>query len=497
MNKHVKLDQQELETRPLTEREILTRDSFTPAEISVFVMILMAFIASILAAEPRNLWSIGIYIILAPLSIATVKLHEIVHPFKIENLWRSYALLLLPAPCIILQFTIGLIFPTIESLQIEQEVYYVLTDTSQWLPATALSEAIKTTITFFGFISIFVICLNLYIIPKSLIFFKNLLSKLCLLAAFSAVVGFIYKALGNRLFFFSNGTEQSNFFAFFPYDGHWAAFACLWCGVSFAFSIEYLRGDDPTDFLQSKGPWYLASAIILGFSGIFVKASGASAVLLLFLSWILLMLALELTRFTKDRHQKSLSMLSTLGSCCLFAVAIFRFTSPSPNTEEVAMLRESSFRLFLERPLFGWGFESFPRVSAFFNNDALLGTLNLSPHSDILNYLSEIGLFGCLIIIAYLITLILRYWYRKKASCFCNNMLLAIAAVLIIACIDNPFMSPTVTLSFFIIFFSALRFAAIEQNKSDQVDIEMPRLVSPASERKVPFFTGQQNNKEI
>lgn len=497
MNSNTQPEPQEPQKRPLTEREILLRDSFTAAEFAVFAIVLLAYTVSILTAGPRSFWALGTYIILAPLSIATVKLHEIVHPFKIEHLWRRYALLLIPVLCLAFQHTIGLIFPTIESLQIDKEAYYVITEKSAWLPVSTPPNTFKTTLTLFGFISIFILSLNLYFIPKSLVFFNKLLAQLCLFAVVCTVVGILYKVLGSNQPFFIKGSNAKDFFAYFPYDGHWAAFACLWCGVSFAFTFEQIRHDTDNNFLKTKGPWFLASAIMLGFSGIFIQASNASAILLLFLSWMLLRLGIQFIRFSHDRHQKSISALCTLGSCCLFALAVFRLAAPDPNKTELAMLNETALQLFLERPLFGWGFESFPQISAFYNNDALLGALNLSPPSGILHYLSEFGLFGCLVIAAFLLTLLLAYRFSKQTSHFSNNLLLAIATVLIIAIIDNPFMSPTVTLSCCIVFFSAFRFATIEANKTDLVDIQAPQLVSPASERNVPFFTGEQNDREI
>jgi hypothetical protein len=43
----------------------------------------------------------------------------------------------------------------------------------------------------------------------------------------------------------------------------------------------------------------------------------------------------------------------------------------------------------------------------------------------------------------------------------------------------------------------ALRYGNIEGNKVDEVDIEDAVMVSPASARRVPFFTGAQDEKEI
>jgi len=49
-------------------------------------------------------------------------------------------------------------------------------------------------------------------------------------------------------------------------------------------------------------------------------------------------------------------------------------------------------------------------------------------------------------------------------------------------------MSPAVTLSFFVIFFSALRWADLSRNRVDEVDAK-PDLIVHESKRSVPFHT--------
>ena len=381
-------------SRKLTERELLARDSFTPAELALYCSLILTFSVSVVAADPRSLWILGTAIIFAPLSIANIKFHEIVHPFQIDHLWLRYGLLLIPAFLIALQYIIGLMFPTTEIFQFKKEVFHILSEKSVWLPANTLPEKITTTITLFGFISIFIITLNLFIIPKSLVFFNRLLPKLCFLAVSFAVLGLIQKGLKIDKPLFSNGTGQSDFFAYFPYDGHWAAFACLWCGVCSALAMQRVRIDTTRDFLQTQGPWYLTGALGSGFTGLFIDASGPGGLLLLFLSLMLFLIVLEFIRVGGDQNHNSITLASTLGSCLFFATGIFRLFEVNPNIQYLSLLRDSALRLFLERPLFGWGFDSFSHAAPFFNDDRLLDSLNLSAQSDILQYLSEFGIFG-------------------------------------------------------------------------------------------------------
>lgn len=487
----------EPQKRPLHEREILVRDSFTPAESAVYFIILLAVSVSIIAADPRSFWLLGTLIILAPLSIANTKLHELVHPFQIDQLWLRYGLLLLPAILITFQYLVGIISPTTETLQIKEDVFFILTGASKWLPVSTLPSKISATITLFGFISVFILSLDLYIVPKSTLFFKRLLPKLCFLAVLAAVIGYLQKIAGLGKPIASYGTGKDDFFACFPYDGHWAAFACLWAATCAALSMEHIRQDKAKDFLKTNGPWYLFGAVILGSTGLVVHSHGPGAILLLLLSFMLLATSIQFIRSGGDQNHNSLTLACTLGSCLLFAAGIFRLVAINPEAMNHSQLRESALQLFFERPLFGWGFESFAHAAPFYNNDNLGSSLNLHAQSDYLHYLSEFGLFGCLVIAAFILILSNRYFRKKEASTFTNHLLFACLSVVIIAAIDSPFMSPTVTLSFWVLFLSALRYATIEHNQVDEVDIEDTVMVSPPEARRIPFFTREQHEKEI
>jgi O-antigen ligase len=261
--------------------------------------------------------------------------------------------------------------------------------------------------------------------------------------------------------------------------------------------MEHIRQDTSKDFLKTNGPWYLMGAVILGSSGIIVDSSGPGAILLLLLSLMLFATSIQFIHSGGDRNLNSLTLTCTLGSCVLFAAAIFRLVAINPEALTDRYLRESALDLILQRPLFGWGFESFPYAAPFYNNDNLGNSLNLHAQSDYLHYLSEFGLFGCLAIVVFILTLAVRYFLSKKTQIFSNHLLIACLSVFIIALIDSPFMSPTVTLSFWVLFLCALRYGNIESTKVDEVDIEDAVMVSPASARRVPFFTGAQDEKEI
>jgi hypothetical protein len=88
-----------------------------------------------------------------------------------------------------------------------------------------------------------------------------------------------------------------------------------------------------------------------------------------------------------------------------------------------------------------------------------------------------------------------RYFAGKHDIQLTNHLLIGCAAVLILTLCDSPFMSPSVFFSFFLLFFTAMRWADISRNKLDDLDAMRPQLATPASLRRVPFFTDNYKDK--
>ncbi|HBM86670.1 MAG TPA: hypothetical protein DD423_07850, partial [Opitutae bacterium] len=171
-----------------------------------------------------------------------------------------------------------------------------------------------------------------------------------------------------------------------------------------------------------------------------------------------------------------------------FAAGIFRALQTNEYTESANTLRQSALEMFRDRPLFGWGMDSFPQLLPFYSDDTLLHARHERATSDVLQLLAEIGLLGCLPLIILIASLIIRYLRGRHDIRLTNHMLMGCIGVILLACVDSPFMSPAVCLSFFIVFFAALRWGDLSRNQVDKVDAK-PDLIIDQSKRSVPFFT--------
>lgn len=479
----------------LHEREILIRDTFTPAELCSYVLIIVTSTFIFLGANPENFWLLGFLLITAPLSIALIKLHQQTHPFHVDNLWSRYFGLSIPALYLVFHYTVGIIFPNLESLEINDTLYYQLTETKSWLPSSSANTVLKT-INFFGLFAAYLVALNILIIPKSFAFFERLIPKLCCIVALITLLGYMQKTLGLSQPLFTEGTGQADFFAFFPYDGHWAAFAAIWCGFFTAMALKKSTDGPTNNFMETVAPYYLTGAVLLGSSGFIIEAKIPAAVLLISFSACLLILAIHFIKYNDDENHEKIILTAALSSCFIFAAGIFRLFSPNKDLENIDLLRKSAWDLFKERPLFGWGFDSFKEIAPFFIDDRLVFIRHSRAASDFLQYLAEFGLVGCLLIVVLPVTIWVKVAWKNKISYFAKYLWLSCLPVVCLIFFDSPFMSPAVFFSFFLTFFIAARWVAIEKSKIDEVDIKMPHVIVPDSERGVPYHFPDPEEEE-
>ena len=444
--------------------------------------------------DPRSFWLLGSLIIVGCLTPVILKTHEQTHPFFIDLLWPKFWICTMPAWIFSLQFIIGLTQNPLGKLAIGELIYNIILPVNIWRPSSSADSS--TWVTIFGFVAIYLLTSTLYIVPKSRSYFERLLPWLCFGAVLVGVTGLIQKGLGLTKPLFTSGTGANDFFAYFPYDGHWAAFATLWCCACIAMALLSTRYDDSPPFIQSVGPWYLTGGLLLGASGLLVEALLPSAILLLTLSVMLLLVAVDFLANSKDMHRKSIALFSGLAACFSFAGGIVRVFQDNAYSADAIVLRSAAFNMFKANPIFGWGIDSYGKLLPFYSSDMLLGQRSERATSDLLQFLAEFGTFGALILLGFLIVLTLRHILRPHNARLTNHLLIGCGSVLILALCDSPFMSPAVYFSFFTIFFISLRWADLSRKKIDEVDARRPQLITAETERRVPFFNEQYKEKE-
>ncbi|MFT4901530.1 MAG: hypothetical protein ACI81V_000804 [Lentimonas sp.] len=471
----------------LLPREKLLRDTFTPAETFLFWLTLIVASIACWLADPRSGWALGCFLIAAPLCPIVLKIHESTHPFFIELLWPRFWLILTPVLLLLLQFVIGLLQSPLQTIEIENATYLSLTPVTLWQPTTTAGTL--NWLTLGSFSALYLVVANLFLIPKSRYFFERMLKALCLGATAVAIFGYLQKALLLQQPLFTKGTGQTDFFAFFPYDGHWAAFALLWCSACGAMTLLGLRGNGNQHFLKTKDRRYYIGTLLLGASGFLLQARWPAAILLLVFAAILLKIALVFWQESQDRHRKKIALLSTsIAGLALYA-GMLRILDRSAEVAAARPLNQAAFQMFQDNPVFGWGADSFDDLLPFYISDTLSHLRFERAGSDFMQLCAEFGLFGIGLLVLTFSVLIRRYLRGRTNIKLTNQLLFGCAGLIVLAGFDSPCMSPAVFISFWLLFFTALRWADLTRNRADEVDAApRPTFVTPASKRNVPFY---------
>lgn len=459
----------------------------------LFWLVAIFAAATFINGDPRSFWLLGGLIILGALAPAVLKTHEYTHPFFVDKLWPMFWCCTIPVWAVLIQLIAGLLQNPLSPFEMDGKEYLQLNPISIWQPTAAGSNDVWITVP--GFCAAYIVALMCFLIPKSRAFFERLLPPLCAGAVGIALLGYLQRGLDVSAPILTKGTGHSDFFAFFPYDGHWAAFATLWCTTCFGMALLSTRYEDSPIFIRSRGPWYLTGGALLGATGFLIVNPIPAVVLLLTLSIMLLIVAINFMAESKDPNRHAIGITSGLAACFCFAASIFRLFQKEAPAEGIGFLRKAALDMFEANPVFGWGPESYARILPFFANDQLAGQRFDRAGSDLLQLLAELGVFGALIAFAFFALFLYRYLAGTHNMQLTNHLLLGCAAVVILAAWDSPFMSPTVFFSFFLLFFTAMRWADLSRNKIDDIDAARPKLVIPAGRRRVPFFTKAYKEK--
>jgi O-antigen ligase len=476
----------------LTFRDRMLRDTFTIAERMVFITILFVAVATFIIGDTNSKWLQGTLIIVGMLTMFILKAHEQTHPFFVDLLWTKFWLITAPAWSFMLLYLIGLFQNPIQTIEIDGTTWSALVDHSRWVPITA--DASNTWASFFSFFAVYLLATLTFIVPKSRTFFESALPLLCTIATALGIFGLLQASFEANNVLFTNGTGRTDFFAFFPYDGHWAAFATLWCTVCVAMSLHGAYTNGTESYLNSRAPWFLAGATILGFSGLWIEARWPAICLLFTYAAMLLCVGLKFTRNKKDPDKFIITIGSFIAAMVAASAAVYRFVDTSTLTANTDQLYLAASELFKEQPLFGWGFNSFNKLLPFYGEGTLLLNHYQRAQSDVLQFASEFGLFGIVLIVALLGGLFVRYLKVSSKHPLSKYMLFGCIGLIGLSFVDTPFYSPAVFFSFWIILLSAIRWTDLNSNDADQVDARVV-VVADESERKVPVFKGHHPEK--
>ncbi len=292
-----------------------------------------------------------------------------------------------------------------------------------------------------------------------------------------AVLGTLQRQAGAAGPFFGLvAAPNHTWFSTFLYHNHWGAFAVLCVAAQFGLVFHSLRHPPERGWLQGPGP-LLALAALLVIATAPLTGSRSSTLLLSTLALVAAIAALR--RLLRSARRPLLggavvaaALLLLVGLVVAQSRGIIAFRLDQ-TVEQVAALRAGTtrytradlyadtWRMAADRPVFGWGLESYGSVFLRYSrfrpgSDGLWNTFE-DAHSDWLQSLAELGFAGTALLLLFALLPLLETVRPRRLDPFSGWLLAGCALVAAYAWLEFPFACPAVVAAWWVFFFTALR----------------------------------------
>ncbi|MFT3782027.1 MAG: O-antigen ligase family protein [Nibricoccus sp.] len=302
-----------------------------------------------------------------------------------------------------------------------------------------------------------------------------------------AVFGTLQKLIGaNGIFLGQISSPNPTYFSSFIYHNHWGAYIILALAMCVGLLFNVKLDSSHRDLWHSPIP---AACVAVFLLAVTIPLSGARACTVLSILLLGGALIWGFRRSSRHAHETGRSpavprllLITTVIVCCLLTCLLARdviTTRVADTRTQLAQIREQggmgsrsilyqdTFRMFSDRPWFGWGLGSYGTVFRSYNTQVSLGD-NLPvyyeyAHSDWLQLLAETGIAGTVSYLTLLVLPLIRL-VRKRIRATTGFLLAGCGIILLYAFIEFPFGNPAVTLHFWVTFFAAIRWVRLDSS---------------------------------
>jgi O-antigen ligase len=315
---------------------------------------------------------------------------------------------------------------------------------------------------------------------------------ICSNALALAIFGTLQKLVDSTGPFFGLATvQQPYFFASFVYHNHWGAFTILMTTACLGLTWHFvLRREGRRDLLHSP---VLGALVAILFLATTVPLSGSRSCTVLQAGLLGGALLHGTARFIRQRRQYKESVaLPLVGALAAVSICIagilyiaqdmiaariakteWEFSNRAVRSGAVGrpVLYRDTWHMARDRLWFGWGMASYPEVFEFYNSQDIgpidhLPVRYVDAHNDWLQSLAEHGLVGTA---ALGLCALVPLWTLKRhppRSQLPKYPLVGCGIILFYALVEFPFGNTAVVLTWWILFFAAVRYAELQHASS-------------------------------
>jgi O-antigen ligase len=375
--------------------------------------------------------------------------------------------------------------PGFREMVIGGETSLVMADPIPWLPTAA--RPLLAARELWQFNGIVLTCFNLYLVLRRRRQVRSLLFLAAGNAVALAIFGTFQKLVGAKgLWFGLVPSPNPRFFSTFIYHNHWGAFTLLNTAICIALFFHYYRYRGHRDIWHSPALLWAVSALVLAMSVPLSASRSCTFLIGALLTGTLVHFLIRLSRRRLEKRQPVLLPVTGVILAALLAVGAIGYLGREAiaqrmrqTTQQLSHLSENntlSSRLTLyrdtwhmaaQKPWFGWGLESYAHVFRIYNTQRTAETWWWIPfyaraHSDWLQSLAEVGFAGTgLLVLLGMLPLCSPSWHRPVSS-LPHYLLTGCILLLLYAWLEFPFANSAVMLTFWFVFYCAIRHSELD-----------------------------------
>jgi len=286
-------------------------------------------------------------------------------------------------------------------------------------------------------------------------------------------------------------TAQSHFFATFIYHNHWAAFATLMLSSALGLCF-YFAESGRRRFFNSPGFVVLVGVALLALTMPLSTSRSGTLLAIVVILTALCHVTVRTIRHARERQKRASRPLLVVAAGALvvglfiydLAKPVIRVRMAATQTQLAEMkargeyfprqvLYRDTWAMACDRLGFGWGMASYPTAFYLRNSQRVaedgLPRLFHDAHSDWLQSLAEVGVIGTA---ALVLCAAVPWWqWRRRVSWppLSLYLLFGCALVLAYALLEFPFGNRCVVIVFWVLFFTAVRYANLEHERNHSV----------------------------
>lgn len=407
---------------------------------------------------------------------------------------RRFWLLLLPVLYAVAVFTVGLLYPTLETVQLGLQSFKVVQQQPAFVPVSTLPSLGWPMLAYGS--GVFIATIGLLMLTKGPYLFWRLLWVLALSACALAAFGWLVWLLGAQKLYFFVTPPQEEFFSTFTHPRYWSTFALAWSAIMSGLLLQKKAQRDWADFLADKGLLLLIAFALLFSSAVLTGAPIHHAAGGLLIAYFCLQIAME--QWQKKARKSSLLFWFL---CLVLAIGsigyLLQSTLGNPDTAaptgmlltEQKLLWTDAWQLFRARPLFGWGEGGFAALHPFLQSTDLPSLRYANPASGLLLSLSEKGLLGTMVAWLVPVGVVIAFFRLPERKDLSYCLLLCGVMLVLFASVTNALQSPPILLTFYLVIVSAYQWSRLNTPEKTPVS---KRLIAPEPQMRTTANSRRQ-----